>query len=142
MPLSTTIHPGTNAPSPVSRVLILGFYDGATDGVLQLGDGGPVYRFDLCDEEHNPEGCDTRSYILRPLADDALDRLTAILAEYHEPKWPAWLPVWQFPTPQIQADVTARVDAILAAGEPEWVITTTDTVEFTNFEAHPAVTAR
>jgi hypothetical protein len=121
----------------VARVLILGYSDGATDGVLQLG-GGPVYRFDWSDEVHNPDGCDTRSYILRPLADDALDQLATILAEYHQPKWPAWLPIWQFPTPEIQADVTARVDAILAtAGEPEWEITAADTVAFATFDARP-----
>ena len=130
------IRVGRNDPSPVSRVLILGYYDGATDGVLQLGDDGPVYRFDWSDEVHNPDGSDARSYTLRPLAIDALDRLIAILADYHEPKWPAWLPQWQFPTPEIQADVTARVDAILAqADEPEWEIATSDTVTFASLEA-------
>lgn len=135
------IQAGPNEPSAISRVLILGYYDGATDGVLQLGDGGPVYRFDWADEEHNPVGCDTRSYTLRPLSDDALDRLTAILADYHEPKWPAWFPRWEFPTPEIQADVTAQVDNILAtAGEPEWEITTADTFGFGHFDACPAAT--
>lgn len=141
MPSTTAIHDGPNNPSPVTRVLILGYYDGATDGVLQLGDSGPVYLFDWSDEAHNQDGCDTRSYSLRALADDALDRLTASLAEYHEPKWPAWLPLWQFPTPEIQADVTARVDAILAtAGEPEWYIATTDAVEFSAFDANQVAT--
>ena len=134
------IRVGRNDPSPVSRVLILGYYDGATDGVLQLGDDGPVYRFDWSDEVHNPDGCDTRSYTLRPLAIDALDRLIAILADYHEPQWPTWLPQWQFPTPEIQTDVTAQVDAILAqADEPEWKILATDAVEFSSFDARPVL---
>ena len=132
------IRVGRNNPSPVSRVLILGYYDGATDGVLQLGDGGPVFRFDWTDEVRNPDGCDARSYTLRPLDAGALDRLTAILADYHEPKWPAWLPQWQFPTAEIQTDVTAQVDAILAqADEPEWEIATFDTVTFASLEAVP-----
>jgi len=39
--------PGINDSSPVGRVLILGYSDGATGGVLHLAEGGRVYRFDM-----------------------------------------------------------------------------------------------
>lgn len=125
----TDFVPGLNDPSPVSRLLLTGFYDGATDGVMQLGDGGPVYLFNLADTPVDQD--DERHYLLRTLPHDALDRLTAVIGEHIEPKWPTWVPIWAFPSDQVMADVDRRVGTILdQAGEPVWRITTSDTVQF------------
>src|SRR5215472_6725080 len=67
--------PGLAKPAGCRRLLVFDYYDGATDGVLEA-DTGDVYRFDLQGEEHNPDGLDRRTYYLRPLSPDALDRLT------------------------------------------------------------------
>lgn len=132
---------GNNDPSPVTRVLILGYYDGATDGVLQLGDGGRVYRFDLDqDAESNLE---QRTFVLRPLPNESWEQLVGIIAEHIPPQWPYWVPLWRFPTPQIQHDVECRTDAILdQAGDDAWLITTSDPVAFQSFTARPAVRKR
>jgi hypothetical protein len=50
----TDFVPGVNDPSPVSRVVVFGYSDGATDGVMELA-GGAVYRFDQVGETHNPD---------------------------------------------------------------------------------------
>jgi hypothetical protein len=120
---------GANDPSPVLRVIAFGYYDGATDGVMDLG--GTEYRFDLADESHNPDGCDERWYTLRPLPPGSVAQLVAVLSEYLEPRWPAWVPVWKFPTAAVQGEVERKVDAVLEqAGEPRWRVHTTDTVHF------------
>lgn len=137
----TEFREGWNAPSPVGRVLILGYYDGATDGVLQLN-GGRVYRFDLLDEARNADGLDEREYELRPLPADALDRLVRAIGEYITPTWPVWLPVWRFPSPETEQAVRRQVDAVLeAAATPAWHIVTNDTVEFATLTARPLVRA-
>jgi hypothetical protein len=120
-----------------------GYYDGATHGLLQFGDDGPVFRFDLADPEWEEKGPSSveRTYTLRSLPADALDRFAAAIVPYITPRWPAWCPVWHFPTPEIWREVETRTDAILAqAGPPEWTITTSDFATFASFRAErPAV---
>lgn len=129
---------GVNAPSPVSRVIVFGYYDGVIDGVMRLGETGPVYQFEFVDETHTPDGADLRRYELRPLPSDAFDQLTSAVGEHIPPNWPVWLPIWKFPTPQTQEAVEQRVDAILElAGEPLWQITTADTARFGTVTATP-----
>jgi hypothetical protein len=125
----TAFVPGANDPSPVSRLLLFGFYDGATDGVMQLGEGGPEYHFDMTDE--NLAGDVNRSYRLRPLPAGSLDKLAAVLGEHFEPNWPVWLPRWKFPTEELRRQVDAQIEAILCqAGEPAWHVVTSDLIDF------------
>lgn len=127
--------PGLNDPSPVSRVIAFGYYDGATDGVMELS-GGLVYRFDWADE--SSEADLERRYTLRPLPVGSFERLAAVVGEHIEPHWPAWVPVWKFPTDEVRQDVERRVDAILdQAAEPTWQLTTSDTVRFGSVVAEP-----
>jgi hypothetical protein len=132
-------HDGLNSPSGVTRVLMTGYYDGATNGLLQFGEGGPVFRFDLADGgDDNGTALlrDERTFTLRPLPADALDRFVAALAPYMAPRWPAWCPVWQFPSPEIRQVVERQTDAILAqAGPPEWTVSTSDYFNFSAFRA-------
>lgn len=131
--MNTTAN-GVHDPRPASRVLILGYYDGATDGVIELGPGS-VYRFELADEIHLVVGHDERTYTLRPLPPHALDRIVAIIAPFHrEQYWPAWAPLWTFPTDADRGRVTAEVDAILdEATAPVGRLSTTDFGEFRSY---------
>jgi hypothetical protein len=139
----TTFREGLNAPSPVTRVLILDYYDGAFGGVLQLGEGGPVFKFDCSKEVPNPDGVDERHYDLQPLSSDALDRLERVIGEYIPSTWPTWLPVWTFPTAEIKESVNRKVDDILGCGGPaEWQIATSDTVNFGSLTARRLVRER
>lgn len=38
-------HVGLNDPSGVTRAILAGFGDGATNGLLQFGPAGPAFRF-------------------------------------------------------------------------------------------------
>ncbi len=127
--------PGHNDPSPITRVIILDFYDGALGGVMEVAGGGGAYRFECvnvtAEEPH-------RAFDLRPLPAGSFDRLAGILGEHLDPRWPVWMPVWAFSTDDIREEVERRTDGILElAGEPRWRITTTDTVEFRSLVAEP-----
>jgi hypothetical protein len=129
--------PKATPPTGARRVLILGYYDGATDGVLEA-DTGDVYRFDLLNETHNPEGLDHRSFALRLLPAGSLDRLTEAIGPHIPPTWPVWLPVWRFPNDATRQDVEQTVDAVLAqAGDLLWEVRPKDTVTFESMVATP-----
>src|SRR5262245_42589442 len=133
---ASAIRPGLNAPSPVRRVLILGYYDGATDGVIELGPVPEVFEFRQSDEVFNPDGVDRRTFDLRPLPADSMARLVAAISPYIEPAWPTWAPVWRFPDESARQAVEAQVGAILSAAErPLWQIETDDTIAFSHFHA-------
>ena len=135
--------PGINDPSPVTRVLILGYYDGPTNGVLRLGDGARIYRFDRTDEDGFPVSTDGREFQLRPLPPESWDRLVAIIGEHIPPSWPNWAPLWRFPSPEIQRDVESEVDAILdRAGGVEWEIATYGVGEFGRVIATPSTCSK
>ena len=135
-PLDTfDFHEGENNPSPISRVFVTGYYDGPTNGVLQLGPAGPVYRFDQRDEDIDSP--DTRTYELRKLPNDSLTRIVDLLAPYHSPTWPVWCPSWKFPTECAQGDIEEALDLLLdKAGSKVWEIETADWVQFSNVTAH------
>ncbi len=105
------------------RMLLLGYYDGPTDGVIQFATGA-VYRFVMPDEEVQlSRRWFPREYTLHPLPPDALDRLEAVLAEHLTPQRPAWYVNWQFESPEVERDVDRRVAAILDEAAPAaWLV--------------------
>ena len=122
---------GRDYPSPVVRVVALGFYDGPTDGVLQTADG-TAYRFDLAGEEYNPDGLDDRTFLLRPLPPGAFEEVADLLAPAGRPEAAVWVPRWPVAPSDRQAEIDRRLDALLAsAGPPAWQVhcrSLTDTV--------------
>lgn len=130
-------HDGLNRVSTPPRVIVLGFYDGPTDGVIQFGDHGPVFRFEMPEQDDQlARHAGSREYHFCPLPPDALDRVTAVISAYVPPTEPVWFPVWRFPTPEIERSVSAAVDAILAeAGPVEWRVTTARYQTFEEFQA-------
>ena len=101
-------------PSPVVRVIALGFYDGPTEGVLQTADGA-AYRFDLIAEEHNPDGLYDRTFALRPLPLGVFDEVAELVggsaAAVVVPRWPV-------AGPDRQAEIDRRLDTLLASARP------------------------
>lgn len=129
---------GVNDPCPVTRVIVFGYCDGVVDGVMQLGEAGPTYRFEFIDQRANPSGLDERRYELRPLPSEAFDEVSSVVGEHITPTWPVWLPIWKFTDEQVQEGVEQRVDAILElAAEPTWHITTADPMGFASVIATP-----
>jgi len=122
------VHPTNNTPGGFgipTRMIVLGYYDGPTYGVFQFGEGGPVYRFEMPDEDTQlSRQSFPRDYALQALPVDALDRLEAALAAHLIPTRPAWYVNWQFPNEDAECETASKVDAILAeAGPPEFLVT-------------------
>jgi hypothetical protein len=128
-------HPVTTFGTP-TRLILLGYYDGPTDGVIQFGAGGPVFRLVMPDEEAQlSRQSFPREYAFHPLPADAIDRLEAILAEHLTPKRPAWYVNWQFESPEIEAEIDSRVSAILnEAGPAAWSVTVPVCWSFEDFQ--------
>jgi hypothetical protein len=128
-----TIRPGlregSNYPSPVTRVLALGYYDGPTDGVFQCGEGGPVYKFDLVEGPFSTEDglWEMRVFSVASLPGSALARLTEAYSRFWPPHWPVWVPTWHFPDPADEQAMRRLTDEVLReAGPVEWVVATAD----------------
>lgn len=101
-------------PSPVVRVIALGFYDGPTEGVLQTTDGA-AYRFDLIAEEHNPDGLDDRTFALRPLPPGVFDEVAELVGGS---AGAVVVPRWPVAGADRQAEIDRRLDALLASAGP------------------------
>jgi hypothetical protein len=128
---SRSLHEGTNCPSPITRVLAFDYHDGPREGILQLGDGGEVYRFVLIEEieRTGPDADNVRVFGLSPLPPQTLDQITDLVSPYSKPRWPVWVPLWRFPTETIRQEIDSRVEALLEpVGPVVWRITTTDLV--------------
>jgi len=128
---SQSLQEGTNCPSPITRVIAFDYYDGPREGVLQLGEGGEVYRFSLFDvirpAPAHPEEEDIWLFALSRLPPQTWDRLIDLLAPYLQPRWPVWVPLWRFPTEAVRKQIDAQIDALLgSAGPVAWRVTTTD----------------
>ena len=121
------LHEGTNFPSPFTRVLALGYYDGPTNGLAQCGEDGPVYKFDLLDELYNPEGLDLRAFALAPAPRNSLAELITAYSPHLSPQWPLWVPLWMLPTKEIQQAMERVTDEVLGrAGAVEWILAAAD----------------
>ncbi len=115
------LHEGVRFPSPFSRIIALGYYDGPTSGILEGGTAGPAYKFVMLD------GDDLRIYSLAPLPPGSLENLVQLLTPYQQPRWPLWCPRWSFPSEALRAEVEAETDRILGlAGPVEWVVAAED----------------
>lgn len=114
----------TNPFGMPTRVIVFGYYDGPTDGVIQFA-SGDVYRFVMLDEEEQlSRQSFPRDYMFHLLPPDALDRLEAVLGEQLTPQRPSWYINWQFESPEVEQDIDARVAAILAEAAPAtWHVT-------------------
>ena len=70
-------------PSPVLKILALGYYDGPTDGLLQC-ENGLVYRFEIL--AWDSEAQDVRVFSLAPMPPTAFDRLAELFARREKPR--------------------------------------------------------
>lgn len=124
--------PDTQNSPAQNRVLVLGYSDGPTDGILQFADGRN-FRFQMTHD--TPEG---RGFELSPLPPDALERHVALLEPHHVPRWPIWVPLWRFVSPALQRDIEAASDALLVeTGHATSVVMVTNTETLATLRAPP-----
>ena len=114
--------------SPFDQVLVLGWYDGPEDGLIRCGRCRRVYHFKFLGFVDEEQGI--RLLGLAPLPADSIDRVVRALSPYMSPKWPTWMPLWQFPTDSERQAVDSLIDGILAqAGSTTLVITASNPAE-------------
>jgi hypothetical protein len=110
-------------PSPFDRAVVLGWYDGPTDGLVRCGVCKRVYRFEMLDAVNEDDRI--RGYSLAPLPTDSMDRFVDALSPFMKPHWPMWAPIWKFPTEDDRIRVDRAVDDLIAkACRPEFVVVT------------------
>lgn len=106
----------TNAQSPFSKIVALGFYDGPTSGVLQCGTCSATYRFDMLDWDVDHE---VRIFRLARLPEDSLVRCVNVLAQSRQPQWPVWVPSrWDLPSDEARQEADRELQRILQSAEP------------------------
>lgn len=100
--------------SPFSRMLVLGYYDGPTSGVVESAVSRRVYRFDMLDwdDEHR-----VRVFRLAELPATAMDECVRALAP-QEPRCPVWVPGPAASSSQQGSDVRDPIEPILAQAAP------------------------
>ena len=108
----------------LSHVIALDWYDGPTEGILQLGDNGSVFRFHLLETRNgSPENDDVTVYGLYPMPSEWIGRLVELLTPTHTPKWPVWWPIWQFPSDDVRLAVEKQTDEIMSQSGPlSWIL--------------------
>src|SRR6266536_3812317 len=115
---ASTLHEGQNYPSPFTKLLVLGYYDGPTDGVVQGGEDGSIYRYEML--AWDGETQNLRIFGLAPLPPDVLGRLVAVYERYEPVRWPVWLPSWHEGLEEEDEPLLSQ------AGPVEWVVATHD----------------
>lgn len=119
---SADFSPGDACPDPVARLVAFGFYDGATDGVLETR-AGRSYRFDFIDEWPGATADSVRMFLLSPLPVGAFVRLVGLISPHCDFREPFWIPSWWHLPADAKAALDREVDAILdSAGPPEWAV--------------------
>ena len=122
------IQTGTPAAA-FSRLIALGFYDGATDGVAQCAAYGAAWAFSLVDMCIRWDGLDDlRIFALARLGEGDFERLVSLCERTgRTPAFPYWVPLWTFPTAELKAQTESEVDALLSGNAPaDWLVAATD----------------
>lgn len=107
-----------------ARIVALGWYDGATEGVAECGCCPTAYRLQMLDDQPDREdGRDLRVFGLTPLPAGAFDQVVQACPDHKKARWPVWMPVWRFDSetqPQVTDEAVSRV--LEGAGSPPWVV--------------------
>jgi hypothetical protein len=112
----------SKGPSPFDRAIVLGWYDGPTEGLVRCGACGRNYWFEMLDSVDEDRGI--RLYSLAPLPADTMDRLVEVLSPFMTPSSPLWAPLWKFPTEDDRLAVERAIDELMArAAAPVLAIT-------------------
>ena len=106
-------------PSPFSRVVATGYYDGATDGLVECGTCATVYVFHKLDWD---EKQDMRVFALSPVFGRAFAELERAGDDKTTPRWPVWVLGGE------STDVVAGIveQMYRAASPEEFIVATTN----------------
>ena len=114
---------GINQPSPIRRVIAWDWHDGLVEGLLQVGDSGPTFKFSLLEESSDATENELKVYGLYAMPSESFSQVTELLSAYSRPNWPVWWAVWKFPSDEIRNSVEGRLNEITdLAGSLSWII--------------------
>ena len=103
-----------DVPSPFSRIVATGFYDGPTDGLVECGACRSIYVFEKLDWDDQQ---DIRVFSLSPVVCDELDGLMESVVVYG-----GILPIWVVPA-DVPADFRRRLEVVMRSAAPaEFVV--------------------
>lgn len=108
--------------SPFTKIIVLGYYDGATSGLVRCGNCQKAYRFELVAWDRNQEN---RIYFLADIEPHVFDSIVKTLQSIEKPTWPYWMPRWQFKSSSEEKDTRDVLERDLQkASAPSLVIAT------------------
>jgi hypothetical protein len=110
--------------SPFSKIIALGYYDGPTRGVTLCSICSSGYKYDMVAWD---ERQDVRVYVLAPISKEVFDEIANVLFESDPPKWPVWVPKWEFTSREKEASTNDKIEGLLrSAGKGKYVLSTED----------------
>jgi hypothetical protein len=111
------------------RVVVTGYYDGPTEGIIHFGDDIGIYCFKAVAFDFDRE---MRVLKLSRVTSEQFESVLHMFpSTLGQPEWPFWVPIWN----ASGADENARrttateIDALCARGEPVAAVLTDDTIE-------------
>jgi hypothetical protein len=109
----------------LSRLIAFGYYDGPTEGVVELADNCGTFFFRLIWMDIELE---TRILRLTNAPANSVDRLTTMLSDLGYPHWPIWIPIWKFVSEDRRLMIESKVDAMFSDGPTVAVVTCNDSL--------------
>ena len=109
------------------RVLVTGYYDGPTEGIIDLGGNVGVFCFEEVAFDNDRQ---TRVSKLSPVPVEQLESIIAALSSaLGSPKWPFWMPLWRFEDENVRREIEAELDALCTTTEATTAVLTDDTLK-------------
>ncbi len=107
-----------NGKSPFQKMIIEGFYDGPTSGLVQCEVCSASYRFLMVDWDDRQ---DVRVLSLAPLPVQSFDRVVSIISEVEPVPWPMLYP-WRIPSDDLREFVEVRIKEIVDKAGPPTIV--------------------
>lgn len=108
--------------SPFSKIIVFGYYDGPTSGIVQCRLCTTVYKIETLDWDNMQ---DMRICSLALLQTPYFNQLVNLLTPLGTPTWPVWVPIWKFESQEKEEILNRQVQEIVEkAGKVSLVIAT------------------
>lgn len=109
------------------RVVVTGYYDGPTEGIIDFGDDVGVFCFEEVAFDNDRQiRVSKLSRVRSAQLESLIDALSSALGP---PKWPFWMPTWRFEDENVRRRLEAELDEFCATAEPTLAVLTDDTLK-------------
>jgi hypothetical protein len=109
------------------RVLVTGYFDGPTAGIIDLGDEFGVFCFEEVAFDNDRQA---RVFRLSAVPSNLFQIIiNALSSVFGPPKWPFWMPIWQFEDENVRCTIESQLDALCARAEVTLAVLTNDSLK-------------